>query len=188
MGRQKKKREEDLLPRTYDRIMVEIEMLDSLNRKYGTILTPRDGRRMYIRSEYRKAEKKAVQSLMEQLACINEKRTKQGVPLWTPLSSDRYTIFYAFQFTGELKQDLHNPLKSTCDLLKKAGLIFEDNRVGQEILAKDTRVQYPRAILTIYKFHERYYDKPAPIEEMYQIWLAQMYPTITTNVPERIAV
>ena len=183
MARQTRKK--SVPPREYDQITVVIPMLDSLNRKYGTT-GPRDGRRMYIRAAYRKAAKKALSSLVEQLAIVNQDRAARGETLWLPQDTDRYTIAYSFDFLDELRQDEDNPLKATKDLLQKAGILKNDNRVFQTTLVKNPNIMYPMASITIYKFHKLYYQ-PAPLQDMYESWLAQEYAHEATPilVPER---
>ena len=97
--------------------------------------------RYYVSPAYRKRE-------LEEIATL----TKQRLALkWECSENDRYAILYAFPFRTELRADLHNPIKPTCDLLGKgrwqwvkrekvfiphAQIIWDDNRVRAEMQFK----------------------------------------------------
>ena len=97
--------------------------------------------RYYVSPTYRKRELEEIATLTKQRLALN----------WECSPDDRYAILYVFPFRTELRADLHNPIKPTCDLLGKgrwqwvkrmkvfvphAQIIWDDNRVRVEMQFK----------------------------------------------------
>jgi Holliday junction resolvase RusA-like endonuclease len=122
-------------------------MIPSLNRKYGS-RGNRAGQAFYIRKEYRNQEQQEIARIQNQQMALK----------WKTTPTDRYAIFYTFTFKSDIKQDNHNPLKPTCDLLKPGGVIWNDNRVLEENQAKRISINpYDQwFFLTIFRFKKQF--------------------------------
>lgn len=97
--------------------------------------------RYFVAPAYRQRELEEIDTLTQQRIALD----------WNCTPEDRYAILYAFPFRTELRADLHNPIKPTCDLLGKgrwqwvkrqkvfiphAQIIWDDNRVLVEMQFK----------------------------------------------------
>lgn len=165
-------------PRTLDCLTLTCPMLPSVNRKYGY---HNGGQRFYIKSAYRSKEEALLELLTLQLVAINAMRHREARSLWIPQATDRYVILYDFEFVDELRQDVHNPLKPMCDLLQKAGIIYNDNRVIQESQQKRVALnrEDPHAIITIYKM---------PVQQMLRVPFQQMLEEFFQQQPQQYTI
>lgn len=167
----------------YEVFTFRLLMLPSVNRKHAPMMT-RSGPRTRVTREYRNRE-------LEEIARIIAQRELVKWP--APRQTDRYIIGYLFPRAG-IRQDLHNPVKPTCDLLgagryerrgKKrvfvphAQLIWNDNRVVLEIVAQ--RFLLPGeemwATIMLVRFHVRDWLRPSiPTHQIVQRFLTHYVP------------
>jgi hypothetical protein len=135
----------------YDAFSFTLWMLPSINEKHD--------RSQRVRPTYRARELHEIERITLQREAVG----------WTCQPHDRYILFYRFAFTSELRQDLHNPLKPTCDLLgdgrwetrkkKKVfvphgQVLWNDNRVTGEYLMKVTREPDDLwCYITLFRYH-----------------------------------